>query len=140
MSYQKTFIEAAADCPAEIGEIPAVRGGRKSLHLIQFELLNERPYHWLYDDLLFETHVRHKEISVETLQERGLEIREEFFVRSHPCLRASPLTKRYGWGAHYDEEGKIALYGRGTAEYEAFLAREDLDQLKAMRNKRQRAK
>ncbi len=136
MTYQNTFIEAAADCPAENGEAPMMRGARKSLHLIQFELLNERPYHWLYDDLLFETHVRHKEISPEILQERGVQIREEFFARSHPCLRASPLTKRYGWGAHYDEEGRIALYGRGTAEYEAFLAREDIDQLKAMRNKR----
>jgi len=31
--------------------------------------------------------------------------------KPHPCLRASMLPKRYGWGVHYDGNGRITLYG-----------------------------
>ena len=28
-------------------------------------------------------------------------------LQTYACMRASPLTKEYGWGAHYDELGKL---------------------------------
>jgi hypothetical protein len=35
-------------------------------------------------------------------------------------MRASPLPKKYGWGVHYDAEGKLAIYGVETADYQRF--------------------
>ncbi len=53
-----------------------------------------------------------------------------------PCLRASPLGKRYGWRIHNDANGKIALYAVESQEYEAFLTDSTVKRVKAMRSKR----
>jgi hypothetical protein len=31
------------------------------------------------------------------------------------------LPKKYGWGIHFNEHGKIALNGTETAEYKEFI-------------------
>jgi hypothetical protein len=54
----------------------------------------------------------------------------------HPCLRASALVKRYGFGAHYNEEGKIALYPADSAAYQAFLQDPSVKVLNGMKSKR----
>ncbi|WP_344308138.1 DUF6157 family protein [Brevibacterium samyangense] len=58
------------------------------------------------------------------------------FARGQPCLRSSPLAKRYGWGFHYDAEGRVALVPVGSPEYEAFVTDDSLTVVKAMRSKR----
>lgn len=58
------------------------------------------------------------------------------FSKGQACLRASPLTKRYGWGIHSNEEGKIAIYGADTEEYRQFVLDKTVEKKKAMRNKR----
>jgi len=62
--------------------------------------------------------------------------RERFFSKGQPCFRASPLTKRYGWGVHSDAEGKVALVGCSSAEYLEFIADDSVVKKKAMRSKR----
>lgn len=37
-------------------------------------------------------------------------------------MRSSELAKRYGWGAHGDDAGRIALVGVETAEYAGFAS------------------
>ncbi|WP_340084398.1 DUF6157 family protein [Siminovitchia sp. FSL H7-0308] len=44
--------------------------------------------------------------------------------------------KKYGWGIHYDEQGKIALYGVNSEAYNRFLDLENITLLKGMRSKR----
>jgi hypothetical protein len=44
------------------------------------------------------------------------------------------LTKRYGWGVHSDKDGKIALYGCETTEYEKFSNDNSLKIIKAMKS------
>jgi Family of unknown function (DUF6157) len=51
-------------------------------------------------------------------------------------MRASPLTKAYGWGAHYDENGKLAIYPRESAAYAGLSRDKRLAIVKAMRNSR----
>jgi len=51
-------------------------------------------------------------------------------------MRASALTKRYGWGVHANEEGKIALYGADSEEYKKFVKDKNLQHVKAMRSKK----
>src|SRR5690606_16766075 len=84
--------------------------------VIQYELLAQHPYTYTQEDLLFEVHVRHKSIPTDNLPAR----RAEFFQKSQPCLRSSPLPKKFGWGLHFDSEGKIALYAMESDEYRRF--------------------
>jgi hypothetical protein len=51
-------------------------------------------------------------------------------------MRASPLTKQYGWGAHYDEAGRIALYAVQSEEYRRFSRDTTVRKFSAMRSKR----
>ncbi|MCH5685809.1 DUF6157 family protein [Niabella sp. W65] len=55
------------------------------------------------------------------------------FSKGQPCLRASPLTKRYGFGVHADKDGKIALYGVETSKYAQLLKDDAVKKVKAMR-------
>ena len=52
-------------------------------------------------------------------------------------MRASPLTKKYGCDAHYDENGKIAIYPVESAEYQRFVEDKNMKKYFAMRNKRE---
>ncbi len=131
-NYFSTFIEIAEDCPTTIGKIPPVKGDKKSVANLQFEMLYEHPYEFTSDDILFSVFATRKEIPQEDLEEQ----RELFFSKGQPCFRASPLTKTYGWGIHSNEEGKIAMYGVESEEYQRFVADESVIKKKAMRSKR----
>lgn len=138
LSYTQTFIQVADDCPVTSAVVPVARGPKKSLHVLQYELLSTTPYTYTHEDLLFEVHIRHQEIPDDEVAERGPEIKAQLFAHSHPCLRASLLPKKYGWGMHFDAAGRIAIYGLGSGEYERLSQAGDAapKQLKAMRNKR----
>lgn len=66
------------------------------------------------------------------------EARAVFFRKGQPCLRASPLTKRCGWGVHYNEEQKIAIYPLGKPSYEEFVKDNSLQKVAAMSSKRKK--
>jgi hypothetical protein len=60
--------------------------------------------------------------------------REQFFSKGQPCFRTSPLTRTYGFGIHSDNNGKIALYGMETEEYQKILADIKIKKCKAMKS------
>jgi hypothetical protein len=132
-NYFNTFIEIAEDCPATVGEIPPIKGDKKTVANLQFEMLSEHPYEYTSDDVLFSVFATRKEIA--NKEDRG-EQRTVFFSKGQPCFRSSPLTKRYGWGIHSNEEGKIAIYGVESEEYQRFVAEKSIIKKKAMRSKR----
>jgi hypothetical protein len=131
-NYKDTFIQVADDSPAKSGETPPVKGADKSVANIQFDLVSTNPYQYTSDDVVFKTYAIKKDLSKDELETE----REKFFSKGQPCLRASPLTKRYGWGVHSDENGKVAIYGVDSEEYRKFLQDENIDTVKAMRSKR----
>ena len=131
-NYFNTFIEVAEDCPADEAEIPPVKGDAKTVANRQFEMISRNPYKFTSDEVLFQCFAEKNDL---TENERA-RAKEQFFSKGQACFRSSPLTKRYGWGVHSNEEGKIALYGRDTPEYEKFAANEQLKVVKAMRSKR----
>jgi hypothetical protein len=138
MNYMNTFIQVAPDCPVTGGTVPVAKSEKKPIHVIQYELLSQNPYKYTQEDVWFEVYLRHKSPLREDLKARGDEIRTQFFQKSHPCLRSSTLPKKYGWGIHFDKEGKAALYGMETEEYLRFTqsSRCAIKQLVAFRNKR----
>lgn len=94
MEIKDTFVQVAPDCPVTVGVVPTATANTKpSIHLIQYELLSACPYRFTIDELIYEVHLRHKEIPVpHTKQERDT-IWGELFQKSHPCMRASMLLR-----------------------------------------------
>lgn len=135
MSYIDTFIEIAPDSTATQAVIPADDRPKKTLHLIQYELLTQQPYHYTHDEFVFTVFAIRQQFSQEELAEQGENIRAEFFKKGHPCMRASALTKKYGWGAHYNHEGKIAIYPMESERYST-LSQQATKTLFAMRTSR----
>ncbi|WP_068775841.1 DUF6157 family protein [Paenibacillus sp. FJAT-26967] len=137
-NYYQTFITVAPDSTALESITPPSRKDGKTKALIEYELLIHHPYTFTQEDLVYEVHIRHKEIPEEILQIIGTEIRYELFQKSHACLRASMLAKKYGWGIHFDDAGKIAIYPVESSEYQRFLANESghVKVLAAMRSSR----
>ncbi|MBS1580666.1 MAG: hypothetical protein JST66_00545 [Bacteroidetes bacterium] len=131
-NYTNTFIAVADDCPVDKAEVPASKAGGPSVAEHQFTLLHDRPYALTSDDVLFTVHAERQGIP-ESEREAA---RAAFFSKGQPCMRASPLTKRYGFGVHSDARGRIALVPLGSPEYERLAKDERLEQVKAMRSKR----
>jgi len=65
-------------------------------------------------------------------------LRSKFFEKNQPCLRTSTLTKKYGWGIHFNNKGKAALYSKDSVEYINFekYKNSNLKLIKALRNKK----
>jgi len=132
-NYENTFIAIADDCPVTHGEIPPVKGDAKSVANMQFAMLaNNPPYTFTSDDVLFQVYADRKDL---TESERPA-ARKEFFSKGQPCMRASPLTKRYGWGVHADKDGRIALVACDSPEYEQWINNPDVKVVKAMKTSR----
>lgn len=131
-NYTDTFIAVADDCTATAGEIPPAKGDAKSVAQLQFEMISKHPYAFTSDDVLFSVYATRNDISRGEMKKA----REQFFSKGQPCFRASPLTKRYGWGVHSNAEGKIALFGCETKEYQQMLNNQKLKLVKAMKTSR----
>lgn len=130
-NYTNTFINVAEDCPVSSAEVPPVKSD-KTVANIHFDMLAEHPYQYTSDDVIFGTYAIKNGIP----KSEQKEAREQFFSKGQACLRASPLTKRYGFGVHNNAEGKVAIYALGTDEYERYSKDESLKQEKAMRSKK----
>lgn len=131
-NYKDTFIEVAEDCPVAQGEIPPVKGEARTIANLQFDLVYENPYRFTSDEVLFQVHAIRNDLTANELPTE----REKFFSKGQACLRASPLSKRYGWGIHHDSEGRVALFGRETDGYEKFRGDKQLQVVKAMRSRK----
>lgn len=131
-NYKDTFIMVADDCMAKGGEIPPTKNGVKTAASIQFDLISACPYTLTSDDVLFQVYAKRNELTESELPSA----KEQFFSKGQPCFRASPLTKRYGWGVHHNQDGKIALIGCETPEYRSLATNKDLKIFKAMRSRK----
>ncbi|RFS16818.1 DUF6157 family protein [Emticicia sp. C21] len=131
-NYYDIFIEIADDCPVANGEVPPIKGDNKTVANMQFEMISKNPYKYTSDDVLFQVFADKNDLT----ESEYAEARKQFFSKGQACLRASPLTKRYGWGLHSNHEGKIALYASDSPEYEKFVNDKSLKVVKAMRSSR----
>jgi len=136
-NYYDTFIQTALDCPVEVGTIPKSRGEARTVPVIQYELLSGHPYRYTQEELYLEVHLAHKGIADLSPDERE-SIRAALFAKPQACMRASALPKKYGFGLHFNGDGKIALYPMESAEYQRFSQAEEpsVKLLYALRSKR----
>ncbi len=131
-NYYNTFIEIAEDSTATQGEMPPIKGEKRTVANLQFDMLYEHPYRYTSDEVLFGVYAQRKGFTPNEMDEE----RERYFSKGQPCFRASPLTKSYGWGIHSNQAGKIALYGVETDEYQRLLTDPSVKKVKAMRSRR----
>jgi hypothetical protein len=129
-NYFDTFIEIAEDCPVTSGEIPPLKGNNKTVAHLQFDLISKHPYQFTSDDVFFQVFADRNDLT----ESEYKEAREKFFLKGQPCFRASPLTKRYGWGIHSDKNGKVALYSCASEGYRKLSTDKTLKVIKAMRS------
>jgi hypothetical protein len=133
-NYINTFISIAEDCPTTISQVPPEKSGEKTIAGLQFEIVKKNPYKYTSDDVLFEVHALRNEFTKGEMTKE----REKFFSKGQPCFRSSPLGKRYGWGVHSDEKGRIAIYAMESPEYKKLAKDKSLEHTKAMRSKREK--
>ena len=135
MDFVNAFVEVAPDTHAVTGTAPPVRGASKSVANLEYELIASAPYVHTHDDVLFAVHVARTRAADTGVNAQAMS-REEFFSRSHACMRASALPKTYGWGLHFDAEGRVALVGVETGRYRELAGDPSLGHTRAMRSKR----
>jgi len=121
----------ADDCKAESGIIPPDKS-EKTIARMQFEMLKENPYKHTSDEVIFSIYTRRKAVKSGDTEKA----RQSFFCKEQACLRSSPLGKTYGWGIHFDNQSRIAIYAKGSKEYKKFSSDNALKQLKAFKSAR----
>lgn len=129
-NYFDTFIEIAEDTKASCGEKPKSKGDSRTVAEMQHEMISRNPYRFTSDEVLFEIFAKRNDVS-ETEKENA---RNAYFSKGQACFRASPLTKTYGFGVHFDAEGKMAIYPMESEQYEKFINDNAIKKLKAMRS------
>lgn len=129
--YYDTFIEVADDCPAVTAQQPPATS-KPTIAALHHELIAAEPYTLTSDDVIFEAHARRAGVPDD---ERDA-ARAAFFSKGQPCLRSSPLGKRYGWGIHSDADGRVAVYPVESSEYRRLAADPAVTHTRALRSRR----
>lgn len=136
VAYVNTLISVADDCPVDHGTEPPTNPGNLSIAARQYAMIAEHPYRYTSGDVIFGVYADRAGIPPDQREVA----RDDYFSRGRPCLRASDLGKKYGWGIHCDDSGRLALVGSETPEYAALIDRAtangDLIVVKAMRSRR----
>lgn len=130
-NYTNTFIEIADDCKADVGTIPPEKQA-KTVASMQYELIQANPYQYTSDEVVFAIYAARNGIDASERDDK----RAAFFSKGQPCLRSSPLGKLYGWGIHFDDASRVALYACESEDYARFKRDSSLTHLKAMRSSR----
>lgn len=130
-NYFDTFIEVAEDTKVDHGIIPPSKD-KKTIAEMQYELIAKNPYQFTSDDILFQVFADRNDLTKNEYEKA----REQFFSKGQACFRASPLTKTYGFGIHNNHNGKIALFGMETNEYQKFIKDSKVKKVKAMKSSR----
>lgn len=128
-NYTNAFIEVAEDCPADAGKIPPEKQ-EKTIARLHYELIHDHPYQYTSDEVVFAVYAAKNGIGADEWEAQ----KAAFFAKGQPCLRSSPLGKSYGWGIHYNDESKMAIYAVDSVDYARCKADPTLNHVKAMRS------
>jgi len=132
-NYTNTLIEIAPDSKTSEGTVPPVRGEKKSIANLEYEMIAANPYKYTSDEVKFAVHITRN--AIPKAQQNAQ--RSAYFSKGQPCFRASPLTKSYGWGVHFDSQSKMALIAYESEKYKKLQNDKRVEKVFAMRSKRQ---
>ncbi len=80
--------------------------------------------------MIFHLHVIRNQIP----EEQNDKEKERLFSKGQAYMRSSSLSKKYGWGIHFDQDSKMASYGVDSKEYYEFKNNPGIKHKKAMRS------
>lgn len=115
VDYVNAFIACSEDSTATEAVEPP---GPGSVAAMTWQMISHDPYRYTSGDVIFAVYADRHGIP----EPERAAARQEFYWRGQPCLRTSDLGRRYGWGIHADDQGRVALVPVGTPEYDAFAA------------------
>ncbi len=133
--YYSTFIAVASDSKADVSKQPKPRGKKPTVAMLQYAMLADNDFVYTQKDVLFNVWLQRQELGA-LADDEVAALRETFFAKPQPCLRASPLPKSHGWGIIFDAQGKAALCAVESEDYAKHLANESITIVEAMRSKR----
>jgi hypothetical protein len=142
LNYYRTLIAVADDCPVTSSVVPAERGGKVTVAVLQYGMVADSPHVHTQEDVLFETWLKRQDMPKNQPKAEIARLRAEFFAKPQACLRASPLPKKYGFGLLFDQQGRVALCPMESTEYRRIVGggadggANGVQILKAMRSKR----
>lgn len=137
MNYINTFIAVSPDTKAKVGSLPPARDSKRSIAQIEYELIAPQPYKLTQEEVQFSVHVERTGVTPAQLKAKRNELWSAFFSKPMACMRTSPLAKSYGWGLHFDNEGKVALVPIESQKYQQLSSSPSIEQTRAMRSKRE---
>jgi hypothetical protein len=132
VNYFDTLIAIADDSPVSEPVVPPRNDAKPTIAAEQYRLLADRPYELTSEDVIFEVYADKQAIP----HDERPAAREAYFATSRACLRTSPLAKKFGWGLHSDDQGRLALVGAGTERYRELASDPGTKTVKAMRSSR----
>lgn len=128
-NYVNTLIALAPDSTAERAVAPPARA-TPSIAERTFRMISAQPYALTSDDVIFGVFAERGGLSD---ADRSA-ARAQFFSKGQPCLRCSDLPKKYGWGVHSDDQGRVALVAVESERYRELLADPRIATVAAMRS------
>jgi hypothetical protein len=131
-NYENTLIATSDDVGTERGTVPPYKEESPSIAWRTWAMIDAAPYRYTSDDVIFSVWAERKGIP----EAERAAARAEFFSKGQACLRASDLGKKYGWGVHSDEDGRIALYGMETETYRQLVDDPNVAKTRAMKRSR----
>ena len=137
MNYINTFIAVSPDTKAKVGSVPLARGRKRSIAQIEYELIASHPYEFTQEEVQFSVQVERTGVTPAQLNAKRSELWSGFFSKPTACMRTSPLARSYGWGLHFDSEGKAALVPMESPKYQKLAGSPSIEQTRAMRSKRE---
>ena len=118
MNDSEVLFTIAEKCPAKNGIVPITNRKEKTVTMHYHDLLMESPYCFTYQQARKEVHENR----------RG---KTDLKLNSYD-MRRSELCKIWGWGVHADRNGKLALVGCETDEYQRLLKDSSVRKIKAL--------
>jgi hypothetical protein len=137
MNYINTFIAVSPDTNAKVGSVPLARERKRSIAQIEYELIASHPYEFTQEEVQFSVHVERTGVTPAQLNAKRSELWSGFFSKPTACMRTSPLGRSYGWGLHFDSQGKVALVPMESPTYQKLSGSPSIEQTRAMRSKRE---
>lgn len=115
VDYADTFITVAPDSTAVTGAEPP----GDTIAALSYRMIAERPYELRSSDVIFGVWATRQGIPAADRAAAWA----DFYARPRACLRSSDLGKKWGWGIHADEAGRVALHAVGSPEYRRLACR-----------------
>lgn len=129
-NYYNTLITVASDSPATRSVVPDM--SKPSVASQQYVWITDQPYALTSDDVIFRRVAEKQNIP----ESERVGKQASYFQTGRACLRTSPLAKQYGWGIHFDAEGRIALVRMESEEYAALTSDDRVKKVAAIRRSR----